>query len=521
MARRFYFLRDQVNALPRKQFNKLPNWLHTFKPTYYGEADTPAVTLVKFLRGKPEITYEEAFARIGGDTVIDSFRDLCQRTYDRVTAYLISPTHLERKPTGARGNKREYSKAFRSGFEVRNHISKATAVQAYGQHSQAIYHLEQAATIGQKFELYDDTLIALNHLASVYAVTGELDKRASCTELIDSLQQYQRGYSLMRRYYSDYACYVAYPTAPKPFDAVPDLVERATSLYGTAQAPRIGWWYHWLRFEVFRAEGEFAAAQAEADKMLRLALDAPSLQEPRNIGSCFGLLADVQLEQGDYLGASVSYEQALPYYAPDHDMHLSFLSDRALAHCYQNEPHEGLRYIAEAVSRTSADENPTNYALRSFRLAAVQLLCGKVREAYLTLQDTTQLDEDKDGWNIAVRLLSIMTLMERKKLDEASGQIKALRDHVTKYRKANNIPPRMETIVEVLHYWQFTGCHYALTMEHLKAELSALEAAEGSLIWRPNTWEVILFPQWFRSKAESKPYRFVAPPSSSGANVPV
>lgn len=523
MAKRFYYLRDQVNALPLSQFKKLPNWLHTFKPTFYGEDDTPAVKLVCYLRGKPDVEYEAAWQAVNPDTEECSFRDLCQRTYDRVTSYLISDTHRERRPENAKGRKRvyEYSKAFRVQFDVRDHIGKAMMVNGYGEHQQAEYHLERAIRLGQKYELFDDLLTAANLLASLAVVTGNHEIREDSLSQIRKYKGFQAAYSEMLQLYGHYQQHTLYPDAPKYYDNVDQLLLAAQELEQNAPTPRVTWWFHRLRFEVFKNLNDHDQAHESANAMLEIALTVPAFKMPIQIGTAFWLVGQLQLEQGDYLGAQVSFEQAIPYFPKNHELVNTQYELWAAAHCYSNEPLEALPLIVEALAGTSREESPIDFALRSYKLAAIQLLCSQPKEAYYTLQDTTQLDEDKDGWNIAIRILAIMTLMERDKLDEASGQIKTLRDHVGKYRNENDIAPRMETIVEILHYWQFAGCHYALTAEHLKAELATLEAAENDHEWRPNTWELILFPQWFRSKAENKPYQFVQPPTANKANAAV
>ena len=220
-------------------------------------------------------------------------------------------------------------------------------------------------------------------------------------------------------------------------------------------------------------------------------------------------MAEIQLAQYDFVGAEANLEQSIKHTLSTDRNYLVRCWQLALAHFYQGEHQAAQHWIEQAVT-CSNNANPFDLARAQLLKASIELATGQPTQAYLTLQATTPLDTDREGWNVAARILAIQSLMARNKLNQASDKIVAMHSYLKSINTAL-LPARIQVILSILKCWEDTGNQTDVTYKHCMAELNALDRATDDLHWNPDGMEVLVFSHWFSDLATKRPYTFRLP----------
>ena len=425
---------------------------------------------------------------------------------------MISSLHLNRKAgIDGSGNKRAaYSNSFKSQFLIRARISMGWMTQSLGLKDQAMYHLKAAAKQATEQEQFDEALHAMYNLASLYVVSGNSEERLELLNAANQLEHERHAYYRVLELYGNHV-QGRLLNLPKPqFATEQAMLDELETLKATASSSRFNYFYQQIQYSVATLHNDAGRAEKAANAMLEIVLTSIPLKQPPTIAFCFALIGEIQLSKLDFIGAEASIEQALNHTIPDEANHAVRCHQLALALYYQNEINQALKVIDTGIS-TATKGNPFVLAKLQLTKASIQLAAGQPTKAYHTLQLTTPLDEDKAEWNIAARVLAIITLMARDNFNQASSQITALTQHIRRHRNSTKISKRLLAIEEILAYWDKTGNHYELTHQHCLNLFTKLDAAAGEYQWQPDGLELIVFSHWYKDKLEGTPYKFRLP----------
>ncbi|HEY4797572.1 MAG TPA: hypothetical protein VII99_00700, partial [Bacteroidia bacterium] len=147
------------------------------------------------------------------------------------------------------------------------------------------------------------------------------------------------------------------------------------------------------------------------------------------------------------------------------------------------------------------------YAKYNLLLANVLFKLKRFDVANNILSEERQIAQDKYGWEIGARILRIMTLVESNRTDEASIEVRRLKDFFIYNGKANSISKRDKKILNLLLLMERKGFDFSLLVPYLASTkyvkvnkignyLAELGSVEDGLKWEPFTSEVIPFQEW-------------------------
>jgi len=134
---------------------------------------------------------------------------------------------------------------------------------------------------------------------------------------------------------------------------------------------------------------------------------------------------------------------------------------------------------------------------------------GKHSEVYKNLAETKEIEKDKEGWNIYIRLVQILQQLELKKTDVAQSYIESLRKHIER-NKSREIHPRLLLIVKTLRGLAKEGFNYKDTWKKHDDRFELLSSeTDADYSWKILSPELIRFDVWFEAKARRLTYQEV------------
>jgi hypothetical protein len=113
---------------------------------------------------------------------------------------------------------------------------------------------------------------------------------------------------------------------------------------------------------------------------------------------------------------------------------------------------------------------------------------------------TNPIEADKEGWNIGLRILTIMTLIELDKPDEATSRIAALKSFIDSVGK-EKFTDRALSVVMLLRKLSNASFDFKVVHQKEKEKIEVLSELE----WTPKSPEMVIVDQWLRSKILKKP----------------
>ncbi len=118
-------------------------------------------------------------------------------------------------------------------------------------------------------------------------------------------------------------------------------------------------------------------------------------------------------------------------------------------------------------------------------------------QAARLLSSLSHLPEEKDGWNVGIRLLQIQNRIEKHLFDAADTQIANFKRHLERIGKSDKLPKRAVIILRILHDLASNAFHFSQTLERQQPLLDLLKDNAPDYRWDPFGAEVIPFDQWF------------------------
>jgi hypothetical protein len=169
---------------------------------------------------------------------------------------------------------------------------------------------------------------------------------------------------------------------------------------------------------------------------------------------------------------------------------------------YKQAEEIALRILNSGYSISSINNYRCNYLL-----AVTYFLSKRYKESFRLLQDTKEIENDKEGWNLGVRMLQIYLTLDTDKVDLADQRIASLRKHIDRTSKLKTVRKRDIVILRIVNHLSRSGFDFKEVWEDRKKDFALLRSSDRDYLWEPRTHEMIVFDQWFESKVKGIDYQ--------------
>ncbi|HNS13000.1 MAG TPA: hypothetical protein PKM97_10345, partial [Bacteroidia bacterium] len=115
-------------------------------------------------------------------------------------------------------------------------------------------------------------------------------------------------------------------------------------------------------------------------------------------------------------------------------------------------------------------------------------------------------EQDKEAWNISVRVLSIMNQIELENFEIADNLIDNLRKYYERIKKNLVVSKRDEKIIQILTALKGHSYHFRTTYRKKADAFDLLESLDSSYRWKILSPEMIIFHEWFKAKVANLKY---------------
>jgi len=466
--------------------------------------------LLKLILNRPAVTIAVAKKKISPEVDDRSFDRLVLRLREKLVESLLVEINTSKKEV--------YNKWLMTRFDIRKRYMQATILMGRGMYDEAMRMAEKIIDRAKEFELYNELVECLTW----YQQEKGLRLGQQFFENYDQdVALYKRCRAAVERSFDYYYRYFITEVDAKGLssDKVGLLTEAISDLqaeFEYTQSANVGRFLYTLLGTYYISMEDYAASVATSMQLIELTKSSPAIYSPNRIGMAYSDLADTELFRHNFSNAREFAVLAQEWLENPVGYNRQMAREIEFKALYYSGDLDGASAVIDSLCEDSQmNQAPFQLDKRTYLKACVLYMQGNHRESFLLLNDCAEIENDKEGWNIGIRVLSIMNMVEVGKLDNADAKIEALRKHLSRY--ADVVRERDAIILKILVQLVHSSFDFDLVFKSHAPLLRTISQNETGLRWEVKTPELVVFQDWFMAKKSGLPYSFKLPDSALAA----
>lgn len=497
----FKSLRELIQALNPEEVEVARNYLKAF-PLGGNTRDVKTLKLLDTLaaRQNQDLSERDIMYLCYGTLKQGALDRLVLRLRDKLIESLVLDINVERQ--GA------YSDRWRIMTRIRKQINVAQILTGRGLIKHSLYLLQAAIEDAKTYEFYDELLIALRlQIQDSTIIKGEKE----FNRIYDLIKQYTVHRDAVERAYLIYA---EYPIKNHFRSGIAEssdwtnkniaLMERDYKITGSAT---VGYLLHIIKYSIYSQRGDIKHSKENMLELVSLLNKSKAIYTPARMGINFARLGEVELQLENF-------DQAIGFAYKGFDIlkmkevdQLSCLEIIGLATFYQQDYSSAKDILSQCVRRGEIiGDSEFRIGRRMLILAWIYFMEKEFKLCLSLVKQINPIEKDSEGWNIGLRILTIMVLIELYQEEKADQTILALKQHIIKLRKETSVNPRATKILNLFITLEKNGFQFKGFYPRVEETLKRLGQKTGELKWMPYTFELMPFQRWLISKIFKTPF---------------
>lgn len=438
--------------------------------------------------GRPSDSEVEFF--IYGKRSTMAFSRLLIRFRDKLLESLLLDVNIRRENS--------YNEYERNLFEVRKKLSYAQILAERGLSELAYFMYDSVCEIAEYYEFYDEWQQAIRLRMEITGTSqGEeiFERWRQKHEKVERAAKacfdaYCRYTIWMNRFELRQSIPVQDPQLIKDIHLIKNAAEKTSS-------DQIH--FYWLQLDALflQQQRNYRQARRSLEKLRALVENSRVLFTNHRLGHVLLKLSENELHLHRF-NRSIEYSQkAHALMQPGTRSEFQCLDAEFYGHFYNTRFGASRMILQDLLNRDTGRSGLHRRSRRHYILACILFLQGLYREANDLLLELNIIDADHEGWNVALRILLIMTDIERSLHDIAGKRIESARKHLRKLEAMEKGRPRDQIIYESLKLLDQYSYDFKAAYQHLAQQFVLLRSNHPDYRWEVKTPELIIFHEWF------------------------
>lgn len=454
------------------------------------------------LKGQQLLDYKELELALYGAPATANFTRLVYRLREKILEALILDVNVERDGV--------YDDRTRVNIEMRKSITQAQILQSRGLQDVSEAILEKVIQQGKKYEILEELLLAIRLMINLRRSEDggkHLNKWISVYEKYDYMKNaLVRAEIRMCRVHGE----LDFKAGEKAkADWLKTILDEMVVDYRKTSCAHIGFNFFYLQAQYYQLVRNFKNARKALEDNLKLLQTHPSIYTKIRAGNVLSNLADNDLFLRQFSRCQKTALKALLHFKEGSFNHQQAVELIFYAHYYRGDYKSAKDTILQLLPDLGeASDIQYRQGKRYYLLACTCFMLNDFSSTIkLANRIINPIEEDKEGWNIGLRVLSIMALVELQKTDEAVSRIVALKTFVESVGK-ENITERVLTIVTLLRKLSNASFDFKVLYQKEKARIETLREME----WLPKSPEMVIADQWILARISRQTLEIILPP---------
>jgi len=503
--------RDHFEDLKEVVACLMPNEVRTarkFITAFEGNATkgkNKSLLLFELILADPDIIIEQAAKRIGPNNKKNALNKLASRLRNKLVESLILSVNLDHEENNSNRTKIK--------FEIRKQLMYAGICSGRGLKSQAVVTYEGVIDKARKYEFYTELLEALELKRGIIGLRRGYQEYQNYSKDILFYKKCQEALSSSNAWYFKHFTMVDRRGLKKEdITILNGAIKKIEIWYTDTKSANVGYLLYTLTMEYLLALEEYKKSCEIGKKLIGLVTNNIWLFNRIMIGGSYANLADCYIFIFDFHSSIRNSNWALGIFNPlSIEAHVVVKETLFRDFYYLGELTLAISIATEIAKNTNPNNSPFHHAKRVYLKACAHFAQGEFKEALQNLHTTKEIENDKEGWNIGKRLLTILIYLELGDWDAAETGITNLRMHIQRLKPKGTVRQRDTIILKVLQKLVFASFDYPQVLDKHPDLFELLDRTDRDYRWQVKSPEMVVFHHWFQDKAQGIPYQFRVP----------
>lgn len=498
-------LKKLVQSLKPMEVEAAKHFVNAFDSNIT-KSKNKGLKLLKLLISDPKLSRVQAHRRINRAMQTRSFDRLVIRLKDKILESFLLDINLSRSGV--------YENTSKTLFDSRKKIIEAHIVHARNFTSMSKEMYDKIINTTRSYEMYDELLQVLYLKQEGFGTRHGLKEFNKYQKEIDFYERCRTAQKKAKSYF--YQHFIEVDRTGLNNENVAALMESISKIqvdYDYTKSASVGYRLFSLKIEYYFALAEYERCVENGYKLVETIESNMMIFKRLQKGTALINLADNELFIFDFQSSIKNSIEALSFFVEGSFNHNVSKEVEFRAKFYFGELDQCVILLQNLSKFIEETDSPYLYGKMIYYKANVLFMQKRYRESYLLLNDTREIEKDKEGWNIGRRILSIMNHIEMSLLDVADSEIESFRKHVSRIRDSHSVRKRDKIILQLLIMLERKSFHFDQVYEANQETFEKLDSAEKDYCWEIKTPEMIVFHRWFKAKALGEEYVFEIPES--------
>ncbi|MCX6292076.1 MAG: hypothetical protein NT126_09970, partial [Bacteroidetes bacterium] len=483
--------------LKKEEIKSLVNFLQ-YNQNQGKETRLKSVQLVESLLSKKNLTSNELQLTLYGKSNEAAFNKLVLRLKDKIYEILLFDDNLE-KTINSKRNK--------VIFDIRKKLIQSEIMFSRGINFELDSFQNKIIQKAKEYEVYDSLLEALLAKQRYLGFRFGSNKYEEIKKEIELYEYNRIALGRSRELYNSLTTKISFSNSPDDYyEELSKAIDILQSDFIKTKSANIGYYFYFLQTEKFQIHYDLLGAKKSLMDLLQLIENNPSIYTENRKGSTLMNVAVNEILIFDFDTALIYVNRSSKYFSGV-DVNMQILREiEFYSLFYSNKLNEAGRLIDELYNSSRLTGTPFIYNKRTYLYACLMTINGKNHESNALLKEVSEIERDKEGWNIGKRILTIINRIELKEFESADLQVQNLQKHIKRTLKIKHVQKRNILILRIL--LKLINEQYDFKKVYLSRNryFGLLESNEDEYRWKIKSPELIIFHAWFKCKAENKAY---------------
>jgi tetratricopeptide (TPR) repeat protein len=280
------------------------------------------------------------------------------------------------------------------------------------------------------------------------------------------------------------------------FEDLTKTINALTNEYQNNHSNIIGYYLYFLKTELYQINENLEESRRCLNYLLEI-LKNKSIYTENRMGATLINIANNDLLLGNYKNALDNANRAIKYF-PKNIYNQSIVNETLFyIYFYQKKYSDSKQTIESLVSISSPNISQGSKEKWKYLYASLLFSIKEYENCLLVLESIVEIDKDKEGWNINIRILRILTHIEMKQFETVDLEIINLEKYIKRLAKRKEMNPRYIYIIKILIKLANTNYDFRAVAKLRKTYLEIISSNDRLYKWKIKSPELIPFHLWF------------------------
>lgn len=455
--------------------------------------------LFTLLCKKKQFSYDDLKQKVSKNSSDDSFKRLIRRLSYKIEESLILEPNINRGST--------YSQIFKARYRAKKQLIQAHILKSRGLVLKAVNLNVRTIRDTKKYELFDELIEATSMLLTSNIARNNIKKADQLKSDLEVYLRQRQTLEQIRFIINEYDSLINIKSNRSFItEFLSSAVSRIEELIQIQSSVNAISYLYLLKLELYDITNDVKAFIETGELMIELLTNEPAIYSKNRIIYLNNKVSKSNLLLFQFEQAEKKAEQALSLSgATVNNNYLTAIESKFQAVFFQSDYKRAMTILKDVFQLSILKKYGYRKSIFSYYEAVTHFLLGDYKGAQLSLNELVEIEKDKEGWNVWIRLLQLLIFVELKKFDLLDYEIENFRKYLQRAELTKKSSGREELILNILIDLNRRNYNFKEVAARKKDDLLILEQNE-KYKWKINTPELIQFHVWFVSKLKEENY---------------